>query len=205
MSELSHLPATTKGRDARERLKSAACDLFGRKGYAGVRVADITAAAGLSSGAFYRYFADRHGLLLILLNDMVDRAFVMVHARWDADDPVDSVRLTTRRYLAFYAENRALMGVLVELSLSDPKVRSIWQDSREMFYKRISRALARGVRAGSVRRDIDIDVAAEMLGSMTEFYAFQRFSLGGGALKDVTEEVATEVLTAIWSDGVTLT
>jgi hypothetical protein len=55
-----------------------------------------------------------------------------------------------------------------------------------------------------MRADLDVEVAAEMLGSMTEFYAFQRYVLGGSSLKDVAPEEATAVLSSIWTAGMLL-
>lgn len=41
-----------------------------------------------------------------------------------------------------------------------------------------------------------------MLGSMSEFYAFQRFVLCDGVIKDVPIEVAGETLVDTWISGV---
>src|SRR5260370_36365569 len=49
-------PPTVKGRDARRRLLEAGKKQFGANGYAGARGRDVTAAAGLSAGGFYRDF-----------------------------------------------------------------------------------------------------------------------------------------------------
>lgn len=195
-------PPTVKGRDARRRLLEAGKKLFGANGYAGARVLDITEAAGLSSGAFYRYFKDRRELLLVLLDEILAEAFEFARAPWDDQHPAESVRVTTERYFEFYDRNVALMGVIVELAQTDPDVREIWRKSRQSFYTRIAHALSRGVATGAIRDDFDVEVAAELLGSMTEFYAFQRYALNGDALKDVSAQDAAAALTEIWSHGV---
>ena len=203
MTHLSKTPPpTVKGRDARRRLLEAGKKLFGADGYASARVLDITEAAGLSSGSFYRYFKDRRELLLVLLDEMLSEAFDFARARWDDDQPTESVRLTIERYFDFYHRNNALMGVIVELAQTDPDVREIWRESRQSFYTRIAHALSRGVTTGATRDDIDVEVAAELLGSMTEFYAFQRYALNGDALKDVSARDAAAALAEIWSHGV---
>ena len=197
-------PPTPKGRDARRRILEAGEQLFGEHGYAGTRLADIADLAGLSSAAFYRYFKDRHELLLVLLRDMLDEAFAFSRARWDNQHPSESVQVTTERYFEFYDKNQALMGVIVEMAQTDDEVKSLWRQSRSDFYLRIGHALSRGVESGSIRSDIDVALAAELLGSMTEFYAFQRYALGDGALKTVSARVAATTLAEIWSHGVSL-
>lgn len=194
-------PPTTKGRSTRQRLIAAATSLFEENGYARVRVADIAKRAGLSQGAFYRYFTDRRALMLELMRQLTTDAFDFVRVPWDGTDPMSSVLRSTQLYFEYYAAHRALFGLLVELSQTDPDVGQIWADSRRVFYARIAHSLRRGTHAGKLRVDVDVDVAAELLGSMTEFYAFQRFVLRDGVVKDVPAEEGADVLARIWTAG----
>lgn len=194
-------PPTAKGRSTRQRLMTAATSLFEDSGYARVRIADITERAGLSQGAFYRYFTDRRALMLELMRQLTAEAFDFVRVPWDEEDPMSSVLRSTQRYFEYYAAHRALFGLLVELSQTDPDVGRIWAASRRAFYARIAHSLRRGTDAGLLRLDVDVEVAAELLGSMTEFYAFQRFVLRDGVVKDVPAEDGAEVLARIWTAG----
>lgn len=195
-------PPTPKGRGTRQRLLDSSRTLFGERGYAGVRIADITAASGLSQGAFYRYFADRRELMLELLRGLTSEAFDFVRVPWDGSSPVDSVLESTVRYFEFFERNRSLFGILVELAPTDPEVAAIGARARSQFYGRIEHALARGIDEGVVRGDLDVAVAAEMLGSMSEFYAFQRFVLVEGAVSTVPIADAARTLATIWTEGV---
>ena len=195
-------PPTPKGRDSRRRLLSAATSLFTERGYAGVRITDITVAAGLSQGAFYRYFKDRRELMLALMQDLTAEAFEFVRVPWDEQDSMDSVLRSTQLYFKFYADHRALFGLLVELGQTDPEAGRIWASSRRAFYARIAQSLRRGIEAGRLRAGLDADVAAELMGSMTEFYAFQRFVLNDGVVKDVPVEDGARALAEIWTSGV---
>src|ERR1700760_676326 len=53
--------------ETRERLLLAAADVFARRGYDGTRVADIAAAADVSSGALYAHFDSKAELLVAAL------------------------------------------------------------------------------------------------------------------------------------------
>ena len=58
--------------EVRARLLAAAAGVFARDGYAGARLADIAAEAGVSTGNIYRYFADKD----TLFGEVVPRATV---------------------------------------------------------------------------------------------------------------------------------
>lgn len=197
-------PPTPKGRDTRERLLDSAQVLFGERGYAGVRIADITRAAGLSHGAFYRYFADRRELMLELLRGLTSEAFDFVRVPWDSQAPIESVLESTRRYFEFFERNRSLFGILIELAPTDPGVAAIGVKSRTQFYARIAHSVARGIHEGIIRPDLNVEVAAEMLGSMSEFYAFQRFVLASDAISSVPIADAARTLATIWTEGVVI-
>lgn len=197
---------TPKGRDTRQRLLEAARRLFGERGYGGARISDITAAAGVSQGAFYRYFADRRELMLELLRELTSEVFDFVRVPWDSKSPMNSVLESTVRYFEFFERNRSLFGVLVELAPTDPEVAAIGARSREQFYGRIANSLARGIEEGVIRPDLDVRLAAELLGSMSEFYAVQRFTLNESAVStQISLADAARALATIWTEGVRLT
>ena len=123
-SEAVRNPPTVKGRDARRRLLEAGKKL-GDHGYANARILDITQEAGLSSGAFYRYFKDRRDLLLVLLDEMLREVFHLARSPWDAARPEESVRITAERYFEFYERNSALLGVIVSCRRSIPRSKRV--------------------------------------------------------------------------------
>ena len=196
-------PTTPKGRETRARLLASARHLFGERGYGLVRVSDITDAAGISAGAFYRYFEDRRTLMLELLAVFHEDVYRSVSAPWDPDDPRASVEATTLAYLELYGENHDLFGILIELAPSDPHVAEIGLYARRRFHIRIEHALDRGIREGTIRPDLDTRVAAELLGSMTEFYALQRFNPGYGSTSTAPLASIAKTLADVWTEGVT--
>ena len=68
-------------------------------------------------------------------------------------NPKHSVRETTRRYLDAYADNADLYRLAYETFLTEPDVSRIWDDARQMFYRRIERNLRRGQEMGDTRSD----------------------------------------------------
>ena len=71
-----HLPAEPRqkrSREKRERLKSAALALFAEKGYEGASISDIARRARLAVGGFYQHFRSKRQLLLVLMDELLQK------------------------------------------------------------------------------------------------------------------------------------
>src|SRR3954465_15562882 len=54
----------------RDRLKEACRRVLDRVGYADIKIADVTAEAGVAVGLFYHYFKDLRSLVVELLEEL---------------------------------------------------------------------------------------------------------------------------------------
>ena len=61
-----------RARRSYEQLLVAAAQVFGEQGFRGTQVADIADRAGLSVGAFYRYFPDKRAVFIELAHRFLD-------------------------------------------------------------------------------------------------------------------------------------
>jgi AcrR family transcriptional regulator len=84
--------------ETRERLLSAAADVFAERGYNGTRVADIAAAAGVSNGAMYAHFGSKAELLVAALRTYGRRLLEEAFAA-DPDRSVTDFLLEIGRWL----------------------------------------------------------------------------------------------------------
>jgi len=112
-------PQQARSLERRRKLLEAGRILFGRKGYEAASIEDITAHAGAASGAFYLYFRSKRQLLLVLMNELIQRlASLDLRPQGAAD-----MRLGLRRFLAeaFRADVRyfGVVRAWQEAALSD--------------------------------------------------------------------------------------
>jgi AcrR family transcriptional regulator len=84
--------------ETRERLLSAAADVFAERGYDGTRVADIAALAGVSNGALYAHFGSKAELLVEALHRHGRRVLTEALAA-DPDRSVTDLLLDIGRWL----------------------------------------------------------------------------------------------------------
>lgn len=192
-------PKTAKGNRTRALLKASAREVFGRQGFKSARVSDITAGASMSSGIFYRYYADKDAVRDELLSDLLKDVVAFARDSWDPNDPLRSVLRTTEKYFTFYRDNRDLYKIMIEVAQHEDQVRVKWVAAREEFYRRIGRMLRRAQDQGVGRRDMDPDLAAALLGGMTEYYAYMWFVEERSSEVDIPT-VAREV-TNLWAYG----
>ena len=102
-------------------LLDAAHHVLVARGYHGTRVDDITDAAGVSHGAFYRYFSNKDQIVRALALRAMGRISTAF-----ADMPVDVagdghvLRGWLRRYGSSYAQEAAIIRVWVDATAGDP-------------------------------------------------------------------------------------
>jgi AcrR family transcriptional regulator len=71
--DLPTLPIQTRSVDKRLRLKAAALALFAEKGYNLTSIDDIAHHANFAVGGFYQHFRSKRQLLLVLMDDLLER------------------------------------------------------------------------------------------------------------------------------------
>lgn len=196
-------PVSTKGRATLQELLRAARTILVRDGYAGARVSDISAAAGLSNGAFYRYFTDKRQIMLHVTAEFIQESAENAHVAFDPEHPMDTVRRSSERYLTFYAENAALWRAVIEAGQHDPDVERIRRGYIDEWCGRIARMLERGQTSGLVRKDLDPLTAAYLLGGMVESYAQHAFR--PEATLDTDPHRIASIATDLWERGAFIT
>ena len=97
-----------------------------QRGYHRTRVDDVVAAAGVSHGAFYRYFENKEELAHVLAVRAIRRvstAFADIPEAPAGGGPAGrdaALRLWLRRYNAAHASETAMIRVWAEASVGDP-------------------------------------------------------------------------------------
>jgi AcrR family transcriptional regulator len=121
-------------------------DVFITRGYHNTRVDDLVAAAGVSHGAFYRYFRNTDELARILIARAMRAVGTTLIEIPDlfADDGSTvkaALRRWLRRYRAAQAPEAAMMRVWVDAALQDPGLRSESAPPLDWGRRRLSRYL----------------------------------------------------------------
>jgi AcrR family transcriptional regulator len=188
-------PVTERGRRTRAALITAARSVFEERGFADTRITDITEAAGMSHGTFYRYFDSK----LAIFREIMDRLLEDFRSEADATpllgrQPVDRVERANRGYLRAYVRNARMMGVLEQAAIASPELQRMRIDSRRYWVERAESTIRHWQQTGLVASDLDPHYSANALGSMVDRFAYVWLVLG----EPFELEPAVETLTALY-------
>ena len=173
---------------ARDRLVSAAAELFLDHGYEATTVVDIAARAGVTERTFYRYFSDKRE---VLFGDPEAYLHVFTDAIGAAPPdatPLETVAAALRATGPFFAGRHHYAGIRQQIITANPALREREQIKRLHLTEAMGQALReRGFP------DATADLTAE-LGTVAFHRAFARWvaaeresDLGALAVRTLTE------------------
>jgi len=151
-----------KGQETRERILTAALDLFGSRGYGAITIDDIALAAGVTKGAVYYWFTDKDDLGRELQHELYERLTAKSLLALDPDgDAVTNMRRGFDTYLAELGELGAARFFLRDAWVIPALEQSGRRDREDAV------ALVRGILTAGTERgeivDLDPDILARVL------------------------------------------
>ncbi len=159
-----------------DEILDAALAVFSEVGFAGARVEDIAARAGLSKGAVYVYFESKELMLKALVRRLADRVvgaaemLVQSNAQADAEQTLRSLLTFMAMQLSNPKVSAAPRLVLAEAQRF-PEIAALYRDdvigrARQLLGKLCDRGIAQGVFR-AVDRDVMLrSCAGPMLAHM---------------------------------------
>ncbi len=164
-----------------EALLRAATEVFTRRGFDAAQSPEIAALAGVSTGAFYRYFADKRQAFVEMMAAHLERAHAevmaeLVPARFTGEDPRGAIDVVLGVVFNHFRRYQGTYRVYLAMSLRDADVQALRAHfeakSRETLVGLIKQVLPPGrVRdpqaAASVLQIAVLEAASEVLGLRT--------------------------------------
>jgi len=193
---------TSPGRADKTRAKilDAAEQVFGKRGYHGASVVEITKKAGVGLGTFYLYFPSKIEIYRHLLRAR-QQEFIDA-ARKAYQHPSDQREVVQNAFRAFFdwiAARPAVLRLMREAEFVDPTLLlELYQTPADEFRERLGKAMEHGY----IRRT-DPDVLAWALMGMAEFVTL-RWIVWTGASDLEPERFAAFVEVMSRALGVTL-
>lgn len=203
MEAAAELTGNSRGRRSRERLLQAARVCFGRHGYAGTRIADITAEAAMSQGGFYRHFKDKNDILVAALREpldlLLDATGPLAHLRGAVRVDEAAIIAGNTEFFRVYAAHREVLRVIREAAaMHEPGLRELWLGVRGRYAARIE-AWLRGLQDAGLLDTSDVVLLAEALGATLDQMAYTRLGLAEDTPQPEEIEALGRVTGELWA------
>jgi TetR/AcrR family transcriptional regulator, cholesterol catabolism regulator len=205
-------PARATGKDAagasrrRAEIVAIARELFAEKGYAATSIRDIAEASGLLAGSLYSHFRSKAEILAIVIDPFSDRLLAeQAEVLAQGGTGRDRLEEMIERVLALCLEHRTEVRILhyewprlhpnaelADMVRASARTLEMW---REVFVA--------GVDDGSLRADLDPDVATRMVTSslhaVTDIQRFQNAATfpDERGLRWLTQQVLASVVVGV--------
>jgi AcrR family transcriptional regulator len=189
MSSVSHKPL---GRPREERADSAILDatlrLIAERGLGELRIDDVAERAQVGKATIYRRYRSKDELVGAAVTSLVSEIAIP-----DTGSTEDDLRQLMRNAVRVYRGSleARLMPGLVEAMSRDPELAAA---VRTGFLKRRRAALAalleRGIERGDLRRDLDIELALDVLAGPL----FYRLLVTGGRIDNKLADGVAELI-----------
>lgn len=185
--------AIPKGQRTLLKLEAGAAAVLNDTPYQLVRVADITARAGVSHGLFYHYFNDKEAITLKVVGDFLaaaEEAYGQIH---QSEDMYESIYISNLFYLNLYERNAGLMRAILTLADEHEEFRNGVNDLMHRWHGR----MARTMRAAKGEKQL---LLAYALGGMIDQLCRQLFVQKSPQLTRLVRDntALAEVISLIW-------
>lgn len=165
MAEAPRVSRKRQGERSRQVIVEAATRLFAQKGYRATSIADLTAATGLTRGAFYHHFDAKDALFRAVVDHVRTTWAQTVGAQISAsDDALEQLASLIGGHARLISSRPELCLVITGLSEeirgSEPELADALHGVYRELIAVVEQLLAAGQDAGQVRRDIDPHLVA---------------------------------------------
>ncbi len=172
--------------------------MFSESPFHAVKVADITAAAGVAHGSFYTHFGSKLTIFVAVVDEVTAEGYVRTSIRRDLGPEVApriQIEAANRRYFDFYRRNARILASMEDLAPDHPVVEALRQQIFDAYSYRTAAAIRRWRRGRRPAVGPSDEILAFCLGAMVERLAQLLFVCG---VTSPTEDEALAALTGSW-------
>ena len=161
-------PAVQARLDAgREKLFAAAIEVLSTQGHAGLSIASVAAAAGVSAGSVYTHFEGKADLVVAIFREVCGREVAAVVAVAGHGSTAERVTAVVETFAGRALKNRTMAYALLAEPV-DPAVDAERLVFRRKFTEAFADAIAAGIAAGEIPEQDAAISAAGLVGAVGE-------------------------------------
>ena len=193
-----------RARQTRQRILTAAQDLFEKQGYASTTIQQIAEQADVAWQTVYSVFKTKPAILSAVFDvavagddepvPMVERPFVREIA--EAADPREKARIFARHLRRAGARTAGVLSVIESAAATDEEIATLWRTLQGQRSVGMSMAAKDFARQGVLRPGLSVEKAADLLWFHSGPWAYRALVTGRGWSPDAYETWLAETLYA---------
>jgi AcrR family transcriptional regulator len=179
----------------RERILTAAGELFADRDFEAVAIDDVAALAKVGKGSVYRQFESKEALYVSVVMEGLARLQATLRAELTRHSSFENrFSATVRLILVFFWPRRQFFFLLRDPKALPKRLAQQYLVQRGELARIVQRLMNSGIRSGAVRGDLDVRVAAEtLLGMLRGINRYCR--------DYTTPEKAAQIVASIFLEG----
>lgn len=150
----------------RKQIVKCAVRVFARSNYRKTRVADIAAEAGISEAMIYKHFPSKKSIFIEILHDMSERMIARLREEGNKEeDALEGIRNMAKTFYKLIVSHSDEVKVQFQAisEIDDEEIADRLHQDHEDYMRFIRTVIERGVRQGTVRKDLDVDTMILLL------------------------------------------
>lgn len=187
---------TARSEKTRQRIMSYALHLFFDRGFRRVTVEEICTGVAVSKRTFYKYFPNRDALVEAMIADRLGRVGPKVMANLRSDKPVREIMKVHYQLLNTEIFRQVSSQIMIDIQTLMPE---LWQQIisfRNLIFAEIGKLIYRGQQDGTLRGDIDPEIAGKLVQGILNQVANPNFAAEMGLTMD---QLAASLLKILWT------
>jgi AcrR family transcriptional regulator len=193
-------PRQKRSRDKRTRLKAAGLALFGEKGYESTAIDEIARRAKLAVGSFYQHFRSKRQLLLVLMDELLEKLSRLDFRPGTTADVRASVRELLSRAFSHDLQYLGAYRAWQEAVLSDPELARKQLEIHTWTTTRVTRVFELLQQQPRARPEVDIPGLAHVMDSFFWSLLAQAVRMPKGELKRWIDSSTHLIYHALFTD-----
>jgi AcrR family transcriptional regulator len=149
--------------ERRRQIVSAARKITAARGMQVLTIREIAKEVGISEGDVYRHFPSKKDIIILLIED-IERTLLETVERAAAEKSgaLESLGNVLKAHLSYVEQRRGISLIVISetVRLADRNLRRRMFEVINRYLNAIEELLARGVKSGQIRQDIDPATAA---------------------------------------------
>jgi AcrR family transcriptional regulator len=163
--KIPQAPQQKRSVEKRARLVEAGLALFGEKGYEGTSIEEVSRRAKLAVGTFYQHFWSKRQLLLVLMDELLEKLSRLDLRSTGNADVREGLRALLSRAFSHDLRYLGAYRAWQEAVLSDPGLARKQRDIHEWTTGRAAGLFEALHRLPGAREDVDISGLARAMDS----------------------------------------